>query len=173
MTENGAVADAKRAVRARMRNVRAVIAANATDRARRSAAIRDAVVVTIESRLSPPGRRLRILLFDPLPGEPDVSAVIPWCEANSAATYLPVVAGDALRVEPGDIDPALLDVVIVPGLAFTPDGARLGQGGGHFDRFLRGLRGDCLRIGVAFHEQLLAELPTVEHDVAVDVVITD
>ena len=37
---------------------------------------------------------------------------------------------------PGDVDPATLDVVVVPGLAFTADGRRLGQGGGHFDRFL-------------------------------------
>ena len=105
MTEDGAVADAKRAVRARMRNVRAAIAADATDRARRSAAICDAVVATIESRLTPPRRRLRVLLYDPLPGEPDMSTVATWCAANDVATYLPVVDGDALRVEPGDVDP--------------------------------------------------------------------
>ena len=86
---------------------------------------------------------------------------------------MPVVDGDALRVEPGDVDPVVLDVVVVPGLAFTARGDRLGQGGGHFDRFLPRLRGDCLRIGVAFHEQLVDELPTDGHDIAVDVVITD
>ena len=59
------------------------------------------------------------------------------------------------------LDPALLDVVVVPGLAFTADGRRLGQGGGHFDRFLLRLRPDCLRIGVAFREQLVDDLPTV------------
>ena len=173
MTEGGAVADAKRDLRARMRDVRAAVAADPADRARRSAAICDAVVATIESRLTPSGRRLRILLYDPLGGEPDVSALGTWCAGNDVATYLPVVEGDALLIEPGDIDPTLLDVVVVPGLAFTSGGDRLGQGGGHFDRFLTSLRGDCLRIGVAFHEQLVAELPTAEHDVAVDVVITD
>ncbi len=95
-----------------------------------------------------------------------------WCSANGVATYRPVVDGDALLVEPGNVDPAVLDVVVVPGLAFTPDGRRLGQGGGHFDRFLPLLRGDCLRIGVAFEEQLVDDLPTSPHDIAVDVVIT-
>ena len=173
MTDDGAVADAKRALRARMRTVRAVIAGDAADRARRSAVICDAVTATIVSRPSPSGPRLRILLYDPLPGEPDVTALARWCDANDAATYLPVVDGDALRIEPGDLDPTLLDVVVVPGLAFAPSGERLGQGGGHFDRLLTRLGGGCLRIGVAFREQLLAELPTAAHDLAVDVVITD
>jgi 5-formyltetrahydrofolate cyclo-ligase len=83
------------------------------------------------------------------------------------------VDGDALRIEPGDLDPTLLDVVVVPGLAFTPAGARLGRGGGHFDRFLTRLGEGCLRIGVAFREQLVTELPTADHDIAVDVVVTD
>ena len=61
----------------------------------------------------------------------------------------------------------------MPGLAFTYGGDRLGQGGGHFDRFPTRSAGDCLRIGVAFHEQLVAELPTADHDIAVDIVITD
>ncbi len=118
MTEGGAVADAKRDLRARMRDVRAAVAADPADRARRSAAICDAVVATIESRLTRRAR-LRILLYDPLAGEPDVSALGTWCADNDVATYLPVVEGDALLIEPGDIDPTLLDVVVVPGLAFT------------------------------------------------------
>ena len=74
---------------------------------------------------------------------------------------------------PGDVDPATLDVVVVPGLAFTPEGARLGQGGGHFDRFLVRLRADCLKIGVCYVEQLVDQLPTAELDVHVDRVVTD
>jgi 5-formyltetrahydrofolate cyclo-ligase len=88
------------------------------------------------------------------------------------AVYRPVVDGDALVVAPGDVGPELLDVVVVPGLAFTPGGERLGQGGGHFDRFLARVPGDCLRIGVAFNEQVVGALPTERHDIAVDRVIT-
>jgi 5-formyltetrahydrofolate cyclo-ligase len=77
------------------------------------------------------------------------------------------------------IDPAEIDVVVVPGLAFTPDGRRLGQGGGHFDRFLAALDvGDGrstppLLVGVCFHEQVLDDVPTEPHDRHVDLVVTD
>ena len=72
-----------------------------------------------------------------------------------------------------DVDPGWPDVVVVPGLAFAPDGQRLGQGGGWYDRFLIGVRDDCETIGVCFREQLVDELPTAPHDVAVDRVVTD
>ena len=78
-----------------------------------------------------------------------------------------------LRVVPGDLDPRELDVVVVPGLAFTADGRRLGQGGGHYDRFLPRLRPDCITIGTCFAEQLVADLPTTDDDVRVDHVASD
>jgi 5-formyltetrahydrofolate cyclo-ligase len=171
MPSDGAVDDAKRVLRALMRQVRAVIAADEPERRRRSAEICSGVIGSIGSRFTDVGS-LRALLYDRLVGEPDLTALAAWCAANNVETYLPEVDGDSLRVMPGDADPAVLDVVVVPGLAFTPDGRRLGQGGGHFDRFLPRLRADCLRIGVAFEEQLVADLPTSPRDIAVDVVIT-
>jgi 5-formyltetrahydrofolate cyclo-ligase len=171
MASDGAVDDAKRVLRALMRRVRAVIAADEPDRRRRSEEICKGVVDAIGARFTDIGS-LRVLLYDPLAGEPDLTALAWWCAASHVETYLPEVDGDSLRVMPGDLDPATLDVVVVPGLAFTPEGRRLGQGGGHFDRFLARLRGNCLRIGVAFAEQLVADLPTSPHDIAVNVVIT-
>jgi 5-formyltetrahydrofolate cyclo-ligase len=168
MVEHGAVGDDKKGLRASMRAIRATIAADGDDRARRSASICRAVVDIIGQR-----DPRHLLLYDALPSEPDLAALAAWCADNGVSVYRPVVDGDALVVAPGDVDPELLDVVVVPGLAFTRGGERLGQGGGHFDRFLTRVRGDCLRIGVAFHEQLVDELPTEHHDVAVDRVITD
>jgi 5-formyltetrahydrofolate cyclo-ligase len=165
-------AEAKREVRARMRAVRARIAADADERARRSASIVEAVAAKIAERARPSDRPLRVLLFDPLPGEPDVGPLAAWCAERGIDTFLPEVDGEALLVTPGAIDPPALDVVVVPGLAFTEGGDRLGHGGGHFDRFLPRLRPDCLVVGVAFHEQLVAELPTADHDARVDVVVT-
>lgn len=65
-----------------------------------------------------------------------------------------------------------IDAVIVPGVAFAETGARLGYGGGYFDRLLPMLREDCVRIGVAFDEQLLPEIPAEGHDAYVDLVVT-
>jgi 5-formyltetrahydrofolate cyclo-ligase len=65
-----------------------------------------------------------------------------------------------------------IDVVIVPAVAFDERGNRLGYGGGYYDRLLPSLRHDCLRIGIAFDEQVMAEIPAEEHDELVDIVIT-
>jgi 5-formyltetrahydrofolate cyclo-ligase len=63
--------------------------------------------------------------------------------------------------------------VIVPGLAFTAAGERLGQGGGWYDRFLAHVRDDCVTVGVCFTDQVLDRVPTEAHDVRVDHVVTD
>jgi 5-formyltetrahydrofolate cyclo-ligase len=66
-----------------------------------------------------------------------------------------------------------LDLLIVPALAATPDGHRLGYGSGFYDVTLPDLRPPALAVIVLYSFQLLAELPTLEHDVACDVVVTD
>ena len=65
-----------------------------------------------------------------------------------------------------------IDAVIVPGVAFDESGRRLGYGGGYYDRLLPMLRPDCIRIGIAFDQQLLPRIPSEEHDVDVDMVVT-
>ncbi|WP_057911735.1 5-formyltetrahydrofolate cyclo-ligase [Peribacillus muralis] len=63
-----------------------------------------------------------------------------------------------------------LDVLIVPGLAFTIEGFRLGFGGGYYDRFLPGYKGATLAL--AYELQLVEELPIDVHDIAVGKLIT-
>ena len=63
------------------------------------------------------------------------------------------------------------DVMFVPLLGFTASGERLGQGGGHYDRWLAEHPGR-MTIGLAWDVQLCDELPTERHDVALDAVIT-
>ena len=65
-----------------------------------------------------------------------------------------------------------IDAVILPAVAFDEQGARLGYGGGYYDRLLPMCRPDCMRIGVAFDGQILAHIPVEEHDACVDVVVT-
>jgi 5-formyltetrahydrofolate cyclo-ligase len=151
-----------------MRDVRRSIAADPVDRLDRSARIWARIVTA--TGLAPPRR---VLLFEGLATEPDTTAWFAWCRAHDVDAFAPAVAGPDLRVEPGDVDPTHLDVVVVPGLAFTVDGRRLGQGGGHYDRFLPRLRPDCVTVGAAFAEQIVDELPTDPHDVRLDLVVTD
>jgi len=71
------------------------------------------------------------------------------------------------------VDPLDIDAAIVPGLAFDRQGYRLGYGGGYYDRYLRGLRAEALRIGVGFSVQVVDAVPHGPGDERVDVVVTD
>ena len=69
------------------------------------------------------------------------------------------------------VAPAHDALVIVPCVAFTPAGHRLGHGKGYFDRFLAQHRGTS--VGLAFESQKNERLPIEEHDIAVDIVLTE
>ena len=78
--------------------------------------------------------------------------------------------------EPVDADivrPRDVHVWIVPGLAFTKDGKRLGYGGGWYDRLLASASNGALKIGVAHEFQVLDDLPCEPHDILLSHVITD
>ena len=70
------------------------------------------------------------------------------------------------------ISPHEADAVIVPGVAFTREGKRLGYGGGYYDRFLPLLRQDTAIISLALPQQLVPHLPTDEHDIRIPHLIT-
>ncbi len=66
------------------------------------------------------------------------------------------------------VDPTTLKVILVPGLAFTREGDRIGTGAGYFDRFLAPLAemsDPPLTIGLSYRVQLVEELPLEPHDV--------
>jgi 5-formyltetrahydrofolate cyclo-ligase len=65
------------------------------------------------------------------------------------------------------------DLVVVPGMAFDAMGRRLGMGYGYYDRFLDGLAGTAVAVGLAFSSQLLPEVPVDDWDVPVDAVVTE
>ena len=166
----------KSALRAELRAVRRAIAEDPVERAARSARIWSEIVargLLGGDRFGSAASPARILLFESLPAEPDTSRWSDWCRDRGLTVFHPEIDGADLRVVPGDIDPTALDVVVVPGLGFTRDGHRLGQGGGHYDRFLPRLRPECVTIGVCFAEQVLDALPAEAHDVRVDVVVSD
>ena len=57
-----------------------------------------------------------------------------------------------------------LDMIVVPLVAFDQTGARLGYGGGCYDRYLPTLSATCQIIGIAFDEQRVGHVPTDAHD---------
>ena len=72
-----------------------------------------------------------------------------------------------------EVDPRELDLVMVPGVAFTRDGARMGNGKGYYDRLLDRVRPEAPLIALAYECQLFTDLPVSPHDVYMDKVITE
>jgi len=70
------------------------------------------------------------------------------------------------------LDHKMIEVVFVPGRAFDMQGNRIGRGRGHYDKFLLNVP-RATKVGVCFHNQLFQTIPTEEHDVKLDYVITN
>ena len=65
-----------------------------------------------------------------------------------------------------------LDMIVVPLVAFDQTGARLGYGGGCYDRYLPMLSPACQIIGIAFDEQRVDRVPTDAHDLPLPHIIS-
>jgi 5-formyltetrahydrofolate cyclo-ligase len=70
-----------------------------------------------------------------------------------------------------DAEPVIPDILFVPLIGFTAEGQRLGQGGGHYDRWLAE-HPALLTIGMAWDVQLCDALPLEAHDMPLDAVVT-
>jgi len=128
-----------------------------------------------------------VMAFVGCKGEPDTDPLFARIAADGKRLLLPRIEGGRLLAcegsgpmavskfgvsEPTGPELPLSDVafVIVPGLAFTPEGGRLGYGAGFYDRFLAQL--SVPNAGVCFAEQLVDELPLEPHDILVHQVIS-
>ncbi len=70
-------------------------------------------------------------------------------------------------------DPKIIDLIIVPGLAFTKSGYRIGYGGGYYDRFLPTLEQNPATIALALDFQIVDSLPIDHYDIPVDMIVTE
>jgi len=131
-----------------------------------------------------------VALFCSLPDEPPTGGVLRrWSRTRRVA--VPRVEGETMRFfdydpqhlsvgafgigEPG-ADAALcppeeIDLLVIPGVAFTAAGARLGRGRGYYDRYLAQPELRARRVGVCFAHQIVGALPAEPHDAAMDVVV--
>ena len=66
-----------------------------------------------------------------------------------------------------------IDLVIVPGVGFSRTGYRIGRGMGFYDRFLATPEFIGISCGMAFEEQIVPDLPVLDHDVPLSMLATD
>ena len=64
-----------------------------------------------------------------------------------------------------------IDLIIVPGIAFDNDLNRIGFGKGYYDKYLS--HQDIYKIGICFDEQIVDYIPTLDHDIKMDMIITE
>lgn len=135
-----------------------------------------------------------VALFSSLSSEPDLSGLwgrgsrrfcYPRIEIDHMEFFEVLAVSELVRgsrilnlLEPAPhstraVAPEEIDLILVPGLAFTRDGHRLGRGGGYYDRYLSRVPPSTVRLGVCFDCQIEASLPLDGHDQQVHAVVAE
>lgn len=130
-----------------------------------------------------------ILLYYSLPDEVDTSSFLElWKQEKEL--LLPVVKGQELiicKYQSGNLkkgsygilepqgeeisDLSIIDLIIIPGIAFDKKRNRLGRGKGYYDKLLS--RTTAYKIGICYNCQIIDQLPIEEHDIPMDHIITE
>lgn len=130
-------------------------------------------------------------LYLAIKGEPDLTKIILY---NDWVFGLPKIDGKQIKfvhyqfgakleekakgiLQPTSDIELIPSIIVVPGLAYSQKGYRLGFGYGHYDRYFsqqieNGNR-SIIKIGVCFDKYLLESLPTENHDTKFDYIVTD
>ena len=133
-----------------------------------------------------------VLAFYPTASEPQIQNYMKECLLRGARLFLPRINGDRLDIceicdledveqnqlqvfEPKPhfhvTDQTEFDVILVPGLAFTIHGDRVGFGRGFYDKLLANITG--LKVGVAYEYQYNINFEAEPHDQKVDILVTN
>jgi 5-formyltetrahydrofolate cyclo-ligase len=132
-------------------------------------------------------------LYAALPDEVPTRPLFEGIRRSGRTALLPRIAGVRLEFVPverwedlvpgryGVLAPpsaraaaSTIDLVLVPGRAFDPEGRRLGRGGGHYDRtFAAEMGGRPVLIGIAYEVQMVDDVPHAAHDRRVSAVVTE
>jgi 5-formyltetrahydrofolate cyclo-ligase len=182
---------ARKQIRQRMRALRRALPEAAL-------AERSARIVARVAETDVYGRARSLALFWPLAREVDLRALDEKARLEGKAVYYPVMdprpggftTGFALTTSSSELalgrsrfpeppasapraERAEIDLVVVPALAVGADGNRLGYGGGFYDVTLPDFMPPATGLVVAYDFQLLAEIPSLPHDVPCHVIVTD
>ena len=137
-----------------------------------------------------------VMLYLSNPQELDTAPLALKCWQSGKTVVVPKVSWDQRRMMPVEItslqthmtttgagvrEPVsgqpmpvnLLDLVIVPGLGFTTDGHRIGRGMGFYDRFLAQPDFIGVSCGMGFEEQIIPQMPVLDHDIPLSMLCTD
>jgi 5-formyltetrahydrofolate cyclo-ligase len=134
-----------------------------------------------------------VLLFYSFGSEVATGGLVDQARARGKRVLLPYVEAETLEAAefvPGDelvpttygakepagrraIQPAEIDLVVTPGLAFDRRGRRLGYGGGFYDRYLGRLSPGATRVAIGFSFQVVDEVPAGPGDEPVHLVVTE
>ena len=130
-----------------------------------------------------------VALFVALPDEPQTADFIEQLSLQNKRIVVPRIEGKDMNfydiseglqcgafgiMEPianTPIKPCEIDLMIVPGVAFTREGARLGRGKGFYDKYLSRSGFRAYTIGVCYPCQIVESLPTEPHDKIMNEVI--
>ena len=179
----------KQAIRARMRQQRSRV--EESTRLTASQAITAALLARREFQ-----QAREIACFLSLPQEIVTDELLAACRAQkkrisvpvwhaATRTYILARLDDPQALIPGphgvpepsgwqEVDPQIVDLLIIPGMAFDRRGGRLGYGKGYYDRILATCRATCVKIGVGYAWQVIdGDLPLDSHDVRMDLLVTD
>ena len=139
----------------------------------------------------------KIVLYAPLTGEVETALIAADALRSHRRLYYPIVDQKNRRIRLGAVsdlselalgafgilEPAAAGaleagelgaaLVCVPGVAFTPAAARLGRGGGYYDRLLAALSAEAVTAGLGYSFQLINRLPEDLHDRRLDFVVTE
>lgn len=149
------------------------------------------IVLTLEQRLMKEDGYKTILLYHSLPDEVFTHQLIDNLFKIGKKVLLPTVVGNDLELHeyvgahhceiseqfsikesngPLFCEYDKIDIAIIPGMAFTNTGDRLGRGKGYYDRLLPKLK--CPLLGLAFPFQVVDNIPCESHDVKMDEIVT-
>lgn len=130
-----------------------------------------------------------VLLYHSLPDEVSTLWLISELARKGKRVLLPTVVGEELELHeyvtdslshagymnivesdgPLYTDYESIDYAVIPGMAFTIEGERLGRGKGYYDRLLPKI--NCPLAGLAFDFQIVDTIPSEQHDVRMDLIV--
>jgi len=138
-----------------------------------------------------------VMLYLSTPQEIDTAPLALKCWQAGKTVVVPKVSWDQRRMLPVEINSLqtgitttsvhnirepiagkpipldMIDLVIVPGIGFSANGYRIGRGMGFYDRFLAQPDFVGVSCGLAFQEQMIDDVPILDHDMPLSMLVTD